>query len=115
MTAWQDLLETAGDVVRTTLAGLPAPVREHVAEIAILLEKSPSQADLREGIAPDTLGHFDEDATGTRRIRLWLENIADYCDYDRDAFIEEVEITLLHEIGHAVGWDEEDLDERGLA
>lgn len=90
-------------------------MRDRLADVAILLLKRPTRADLRDGIANDTLGHFDEDTTGTCRIRLWLENIADYCDGDPEAYVEEVEITLLHEIGHALGWDEDDLDERGLA
>jgi predicted Zn-dependent protease with MMP-like domain len=28
---------------------------------------------------------------------------------------EEIRITVLHEIGHHLGWDEEELAERGLA
>jgi predicted Zn-dependent protease with MMP-like domain len=33
---------------------------------------------------------------------------------DREQIIEELRITLFHEIGHFLGLDEEDLAERGL-
>jgi predicted Zn-dependent protease with MMP-like domain len=33
---------------------------------------------------------------------------------DRDEVREEIRVTLLHEIGHHVGWDEHDLADRGL-
>jgi predicted Zn-dependent protease with MMP-like domain len=34
---------------------------------------------------------------------------------DPELLEEEIRITVLHEIGHHLGWDEEDLAERGLA
>jgi predicted Zn-dependent protease with MMP-like domain len=33
----------------------------------------------------------------------------------REELEEEIRITVLHEIGHHLGWDEEDLEKRGLA
>ena len=48
------------------------------------------------------------------RIRLWVDCIWDYSFHEMEIFEEEVETTLLHEIGHLVGWDEEDLEARGL-
>jgi len=33
---------------------------------------------------------------------------------NRDELVEEIRITVLHELGHALGFDEEDLEERGL-
>jgi predicted Zn-dependent protease with MMP-like domain len=32
----------------------------------------------------------------------------------REELEEEIRITVLHEIGHHLGWDEKDLEERGL-
>ncbi len=39
-----------------------------------------------------------------------LERLA----WDRDHLVEELRITVLHEVGHFLGLDEEDLEERGL-
>jgi predicted Zn-dependent protease with MMP-like domain len=36
------------------------------------------------------------------------------CEASESAYREEVRITLLHEFGHFLGWNEEDLLERGL-
>lgn len=35
--------------------------------------------------------------------------------HDRDELIEEIRITVLHELGHYLGFDEEELEGRGLA
>ena len=43
-------------------------------------------------------------------FRRNLERIAQ----DREHVVEEVRITVLHEIGHFLGLDEDDLEERGL-
>jgi predicted Zn-dependent protease with MMP-like domain len=36
------------------------------------------------------------------------------CEADETAYREEVRVTLLHEFGHFLGWDEADLFDRGL-
>lgn len=33
---------------------------------------------------------------------------------DRAELVEEIRVTVMHELGHALGFDEEDLEERGL-
>lgn len=111
---WQATLELAEHEVARILRELPAPVRERIRNIPILMEKCPADADVESGIEADTLGLFDEGSDGLARIRLWLENIRDYAGPGKTAYIEEVRTTLLHEIGHALGWEEDDLDERGL-
>lgn len=111
---WQITLELAGRETARILRELPAPVRDRIRNIPILMEKHPSDADVKAGIEPDTLGLYDEESDGLARIRLWLENIRDYAGPGKNAYIEEVRATLLHEIGHALGWEEDDLDERGL-
>ncbi len=112
---WERLLEIAESVVAETIGQLPPPVQQRVSDVPVLLEKIPRQDDLEAGIEPDTLGFFDEDGNGLAQIRLWLENIHDYADGNPEVFAEEVATTLLHEIGHVLGWDEDDLDERGLS
>jgi len=109
---WPKLLKIAEAEVAATISDLPSPVRNALREVPVLLEKKPSLQDVADGIEPDTLGYFDEDSVV--RIRLWLENIRDYAEEEDLSFADEVRITLLHEIGHVLGWDEDDVEERGL-
>lgn len=111
---WPKLLRDAETVVTATMAELPDPVRKILRDVPILMEAFPSPEDVDSGIESDTLGFFDEDAVGIMRIRLWLENIQEYALDNDLAFTDEVRTTLLHEIGHVLGWNEEDLEERGL-
>jgi len=113
---FEKLTRLAGEEIRRTLADLPAEIRRSAETVPVFLEKSPDVDDLASGIDEDTLGLFDESPAGlpTPRIRLWLLNLWDYADGDEDLYREEVRLTLLHELGHFLGWDEEDLEERGL-
>ena len=109
---WPKLLKIAETEVAATIAELPDPVRKALRDVPVLLEKHPTRQDVEDGIEPDTLGYFDEDPVV--RIRLWLENIRDYAAEENHSYAEEVRTTLLHEIGHVLGWDEDDVEERGL-
>jgi predicted Zn-dependent protease with MMP-like domain len=106
------LSRIARDETHRTLATLPAELHREVARVPVFFESRPDDPQLD----PDLLGLFDpgpEDA-GTPRILLWLDNLWEYAGEDPAAFAEEVRITLLHEIGHLFGWDEDDLEDRGL-
>ncbi len=106
----------AKSVVEETLADLPVEIRHAAEGVSIFFELQPDADDVACGILLDTLGLFDEGDGGAPipRIRLWLANLWDYSGEDAEIFREEVRTTLLHELGHYLGWDEEDLDERGL-
>ncbi|MBI4881222.1 MAG: metallopeptidase family protein [Planctomycetes bacterium] len=47
-------------------------------------------------------------------IRVFRRNI-ERIAADREHLLEELRLTILHEIGHHLGWDEDELEERGLA
>jgi predicted Zn-dependent protease with MMP-like domain len=113
---FENLTKLAIGEVRRTLADLPHAVRREAENVPIFFEEIPDAGDLAEGIEEDTLGLFDEGeaAAPTPRIRLWLVNIWDYSGGDEEVYLQEVRTTLLHELGHHLGWDEEDLEERGL-
>jgi predicted Zn-dependent protease with MMP-like domain len=49
------------------------------------------------------------------RITLFLDNLAKAANYDRMAFLREVRMTYLHELGHYLGWDETQIANIGLA
>lgn len=113
---FEKLQRLAEAEVRETLRKLPPEVRRAVAAVPVFFERVPDAADISSGIEPDTLGLFDEGGAEMPmpRIRLWLENLWDFSEEDEDIFLDEVHTTLLHEIGHFVGWNEEEIDERGL-
>lgn len=109
---WPELLKIAECEVAATISELPGPLRRHLREVPVLMERCPTSEDIETGIEPDTLGYYDEDPVIC--IRLWLENIQNYAEEEKLSFAAEVRTTLLHEIGHVVGWDEDDVEERGL-
>ncbi|MEI6339946.1 MAG: metallopeptidase family protein [Verrucomicrobiota bacterium] len=113
---FEKLSRIAKGVVEETLLDLPLEIRRATDEVPIFFELQPDEDDLASGVAPDTLGLFDQGApeAPAPRIRLWLENLWDFSEEVREVFREEVRTTLLHELGHFLGWDEEDLEERGL-
>jgi len=120
---WKELERLALSEVEATLAALPAPLRERTQSLPVTLERRPSAAQCSDGIEPDTLGLFigpefaDEATTSAPlppQIFLFLENLWDQADTDEECFREEVRLTYLHELGHYLGLDEDDLFERGL-
>lgn len=114
------LLRLAENEVRATMESLPPKIRDAVQSVPVMLEEFPSSAALADGIAPDQLGVFEGALAGESgvpqpaRVVLWLGNLWDMCEASESAYREEVRITLLHEFGHFLGWDEEDLMDRGL-
>ena len=110
------LTEIAQMEVRSGLRSLPEELRLVVARAPVFFESKPSAEDVADGVEPDTLGLYDEgfpDAP-TPRIRLWLANLWDFAENDEAVFRAEVRMTLLHEIGHVLGWDEHEVEKRGL-
>lgn len=111
----EKLFQMAQAEVRRTLQSLPREIRTKVDAVPVFFERQPTADDIAQGIEPDTLGFYDEGQTGTTpRIRLWLDNLWDFSEADEEIFLEEVHTTLLHEIGHFLGWDEDDLASRDL-
>jgi predicted Zn-dependent protease with MMP-like domain len=110
------LLKMARVEVDAAIWELPSDVRAILERVPVFLERRPDADDVSAGIEADTLGIFEEGAAAspTPRIRLWLENLWEVAEGDLASYRAEVRTTLLHEIGHALGWDEQDLEERGL-
>jgi len=83
----------------------------------------PNAALLAEGWEPDLLGlfigheHHAELAEAQPlppQILLFLENIRDYAGDDEETYRDEIRLTYLHELGHYLGWDEDEIARRGL-
>jgi len=87
----------------------------------VTLEPVPNPGLQADGIAPDVLGLFtgaemaEEDAVPMPpQIILFLENLWDFAEGGEEIFRDEVRTTFLHELGHFLGLDEDDLFDRGL-
>lgn len=116
---WDRLLDLARAEVAEILASLPANLQERATALPVTYERVPDPAVFDE--SEDTLGHFvggefmaEEHVPLPAQIILYLENIRAAVDGDEEAFCREVRITFMHELGHYLGLDEDDLDERGL-
>ncbi|MEI8294208.1 MAG: metallopeptidase family protein [bacterium] len=117
---FQDLLALATAEIETMRAELPSDLSLVLEKITLVLEEFPSLVDREHGIADDQLGLFEgadaSDPTSPQmpRIVLWLGNIWEMCGASEAEYREEVRITLLHELGHYLGFGEADLAARGL-
>lgn len=121
--SWEHSWELARAEVTATLAALPAPLRARAQPLTVSFERVPGVAFRAEGIEPDTLGLFTGPAFGEEehsasplppRIILFLENLWDFAEGDEEIYRAEVRTTYLHELGHYLGLDEDELTERGL-
>ncbi|MBI5383377.1 MAG: metallopeptidase family protein [Verrucomicrobia bacterium] len=118
---WDQLVALARREVAATLKSLPAPLREKARALPVTFEPWPNDALVEEGIEPDTLGLFvggdyaeGEHSVIPSQIILFLENIMDMVEGDEEEFRAELRTTLLHELGHYLGLDEDGLFDRGL-
>jgi predicted Zn-dependent protease with MMP-like domain len=117
--------------VERALASLPEQFSRHLVNVAVIIEDFPSRAFLEEtGLDPQMLGLFEgktqlQHATGTAmgvasgasqlpsRVLLFQRNIEKVCESESD-LVQEIRITLMHEIGHFFGMSEDDLRALGL-
>lgn len=109
---WEALRARAQMVLDCTIAELPPDILAEAQKVPCLLQREC-------GEDPDILGrygHFEpgQISPANGPIILYLATIADYCHEEDEDFDEEVRLTYLHELGHHLGWDEGDLEERGL-
>lgn len=109
-----DSYEIAEAVIVETIACLPDPVREEAIKVGFLIHDEPF-----EDLDPDTLGFYpamesDLVAEQPGPIFIFLHPVWRYAMEVGASFESEIERTYLHELGHHLGWDEDDLAARGL-
>ena len=102
---------------------LPAAMAARAAEVPVVMLPRPTRAMVRDGVEPDLLGLFvgPNLAEGVEsgdplppEILLFLENLRDYAEGDEEVYREEVRVTYYHELGHYLGLEEGELEDRGL-
>jgi predicted Zn-dependent protease with MMP-like domain/Flp pilus assembly protein TadD len=114
-------------VLEAALAALPEPIRRYLANVAITVEEIPADHDLLASsppLSPQSLGMFRGSAIGQQgtmdpwshfpaSIVLYQRNL-ERAARTREELVREIGVTLVHEVGHFLGLDEDQLWERGL-
>lgn len=105
------------ELVEAALAQLPVELARAVDNVAIVL------AD-RHGDDPDLLGLYegipltDRDEYGglamPDQVTIYRLALSEHCA-DLDEFVQEVRVTVIHELAHHFGIDDARLDELGWA
>ena len=117
------LSSSARQVVEAAQRRLPLEVREPAGTVPVCYEARPNDAILADGWEPDILGLFVGHEHGGEladadplppQILLFLENLWDLAEGDETVYRDEVRLTYLHELGHYLGWDEDEVARRGL-
>ena len=122
-TDFDALTRIAVETVGAAQRQLPPEIRPLARGVAVHYEAIPAGDVLADGFESDILGLFTGSAHGMElahdnpappQILLYLENLWDFAEKDEEVFRQEVRLTYLHELGHFLGWDEDDLTARGL-
>ena len=117
---WYDIADAEASAL---MKSLPPDLREKLAGVSITLSERPDESEqIEEWDETELLGLFvgatlaEQDGVTDLppEIRLYVANIRDETNGVESEFREEVRTTLLHEIGHYLGLDEDDLEARGL-
>ena len=116
-TAFESLVDRA-------LAAIPPPYRDALQEVAVIVEEEPSPEQLEEnGLDADEsmYGLYEgiprtdygaDWAASPNRITLFRRPLEE--DFpDRRELEDEVRLTVLHELAHHLGIDDDRLDELG--
>jgi predicted Zn-dependent protease with MMP-like domain len=112
-------------LVHRALRDIPPGFKRHLKEVDIVVKRRPSGADLRAaGLAPDeSMYGFYQGVPMTERtsaygmtvpdvIYIYQEPLEEDFEDDRE-LIEEIRTTVLHEVGHFFGIDDDRLEELG--
>jgi predicted Zn-dependent protease with MMP-like domain len=115
------------EIAQITVAELDEKTRDALETTSFFVQPFPATdllLDAEEPLDPQLLGLFAgrsllessvEDSGVMPNAMYLFQNNLQRTSTTRDELEEEIRITVLHEIGHHFGWDEEQLAERGLA
>ncbi len=120
--------EDVEEIVEETLGELHPALREYLANVPILLEDNVPDEVLRAYDPPasplELLGYFSGQSLQDRSINdawsqlpgtivLFRRNLERHAT-SRAELVDELRVTLFHEVGHFLGLSEEELEKRGL-
>ncbi len=118
---FETLIRWAEEEVQAVNAALPPEVRKAAKQCTVSFERRPGAGPVDFELEGDELGLFegacllDEPSPEAMpRIRLFLWNLWEWVDREEQDYRDEVGTTYLHELGHYLGWDEEEVGLRGL-
>jgi predicted Zn-dependent protease with MMP-like domain len=111
-------------LAQKALEALPVKFRQLMTNVSIVVEDYPSRDDAREAGIPraELLGlfhgvthaekdlFFDFPSSLPDRIVLYQKNIEALCSSENE-LVDEIRVTLLHEVGHYFGLSEEELEQ----
>ncbi len=110
--------ERFDQLVEEALDGIPDELAELVRNVVVLVEDESPSDD------PDLLGLYDGVALTERygeflpplpdRIFIYRNNLLDLCETE-EQLVEEVRITVVHEVAHHFGIDDARLHDLGYA
>ena len=116
--------DSFAQIIEEAMAELPEVVRAAMKNVDVIVEDLPNVALLIKSdppLSPSAVGLFDPEPLAPSagagqpvRIFLYRKNLEVSCA-TQDEMVDEIGVTLLHEIGHYLGLDEDDLDGRGLS
>ena len=118
---FETLSTWADEELKALIKVLPQDIQNSAAAVAISFEEKPGHGAYDEELEVDELGLFEgpsamdeSDPSELARIRLFLANLWEWVEEDEQDYRDEVGTTFLHELGHYLGWDEDEVNERGL-
>ncbi len=118
-----ELVTRAQQVVARTQRMLPDEIRELALKLPVSYHEWPDAVILGDEFEDDIMGLFVGEPCGVEaglgnsvpaQIFLFVENIYDEAEGEPARYDEEVRLTYLHELGHYLGWDEDEVEARGL-
>ena len=114
-----------GELVELALADVPEPFAQMLEEVPIEVRDRPNRSQMRVAEErggnlllglyhgrPRTRRSVEDSGAMPDVIYLFQEHIEEVCRSEEE-LVEQVRKTVLHEIGHHFGMDEDDLDELG--
>ena len=111
----------ADEELKSLIKILPTDIQEAAEKVVISFEEKPGEGTHDDQLDGEELGLFEGstvmDEVGLDelpRIRLFLKNLWEWVSEDEQDFRDEVGTTFLHELGHYLDWDEEEIAQRGL-
>ncbi|MCA9243930.1 MAG: metallopeptidase family protein [Phycisphaerales bacterium] len=110
-------------IIAQALDSIPAHLRPYLENVLIEAAETPDPRlleadDLPEDLLGLYIGASIENAAAgdgpllPDRVLIFRRNLCEMCE-SREELADEIRITVLHEIGHHFGLDEEALDELG--